>query len=69
MKYKVRAILIIDPTETVTINQIKDFLVANKVKFLKVNENMISSISVEKCYHDQIPSLPCEVIFNWQKEF
>ena len=66
MKIRLKADLFIEPTKTVLINQIRDFLVANKGKFLKINGET-SSISVEKCRHDESPPQPCEIIFDWKQ--
>ena len=67
MKLRLRTDLVIDPLETELVNNIKTFLLNNKDKFLTVNEDMTSRVMVEKCYHDEIPLKPCELIFEWEQ--
>ncbi len=66
MKLRLRADLILDPTDPV-VNTIKDFLITNKNHFLKISNQETSRVIVEKCHHDETPPQPCEQIFKWEQ--
>ena len=72
MKYRVRCDLILDvEDETVakeiakTLHKLRDFF-----RIIRLGElaEERSFIVLEKCYHDEEPSKPCEIVFRWVKE-
>ena len=66
MKFRVHAVLLIDSTETVTLEAIKTQLLALKDKLRKISFDDNSFVTVEKCYHDE--GRGCETILSWKKE-
>ena len=61
MKYRIRLDAIIEPTDTVTRDQIKNLLIALKDRMQRMSAFETSSIAVEQCYHDENPPKPCQV--------
>ena len=66
MKYRIRLDAIIEPTDTVTRDQIKNLLIALKDRMQRMSAFETSSIVVQECYHDE--GLPCKVLYRWVKE-
>ena len=73
MKLRIRADLILDSKDTITKNQILDFLEGIKPKLKGINttvtsngEPEVSRIDVEECRHDE--GKPCTRLSLWQKE-
>ena len=67
MKYRIRLDAFIEPTDTVTRDQIRTLLVNLRDKMQRMSAIETSSIEVQECYHDQNPSLPCVVLYKWEK--
>ena len=68
MKVRIRIDAILNPTDTATRDKIVTALEALKTKMQRANAFETSSIMVERCYHDETPPKPCEVIQRWEKE-
>ncbi len=66
-KFRVRIDAILDINDTTTRDKIRDSIVALQSKMKRANQFETSSIKVEKCYHDEIPTKPCEVLYEWEK--
>lgn len=65
MKYGIRVTAFIEPTDTVTRDQIKNLLIALKDRMQRMSAFETSSIVVEECYHDE--GKPCVVLYKWEK--
>ena len=63
--------LFLDVVNEATLTKIRDQLLALKEKFRNINIGLLieekSRITVQKCYHDETPTKPCEIIFEWVK--
>ena len=68
MKYRIRLDAIIEPTDTVTRDAIKTFLVNLRDKMQRANAFETSSIMVQECYHDEQPPKPCVILYKWERE-
>ena len=68
MKVRIRIDAILNPTDKATRDKIVTALEALKTKMQRANAFETSSITIEKCYHDETPFKPCEVIQRWEKE-
>lgn len=66
MKIRIRIDAVFDPTDTISIDQLKNGIIALQSKLKRVNTVETSTITVEKCYHDEGGS--CEQIYSWAKE-
>lgn len=66
-KIRIRIDAILDINDTATRDKIVDGLQALKSKMQRANEFETSTITVEKCYHDEVPTKPCEVLASWEK--
>ncbi len=66
MKYKVTLIAYFDTAAP--LNTVKDALLTVWSQAVNINVGMSNEertqVKVEKCYHDQVPPLPCEKIFE-----
>lgn len=67
MKIRIRIDAILDPTDKATRDKIIDGLEALKTKMKRANAFETSSITVERCFHDEVPTKPCEVLASWEK--
>ena len=67
MKYRIRLDAIIEPTDTVTRDAMKTFLVNLRDKMQRANAFETSSIVIEQCGHDQNPPVPCVELYRWTK--
>jgi len=68
MKLRADICIVINPADTPTRDSVINFFNALKPKLLKLNLQETSRIVVQKCYHDETPVKPCEVILEWHKE-
>lgn len=70
MKLRIRCDLIIDiENETVAMKIVDELKkVKNYFKTIRLGEiaEERSYIVLEKCYHDENPSKPCEIVFRWK---
>ena len=57
----------LDINDTITRDKVKDGIVALQKKLKRANVIETSRIEVHKCYHDETPAKPCEVIYQWEK--
>ena len=67
MKLRADICIVIDPTDTLTSTAMVTFFNNLKPKLLRLNLQETSSIVVQKCYHDEVPTKPCELILEWYK--
>lgn len=68
MKIVITTKLILDPDDVPTKTQVLNAIEGLKSKLLRINDEETSFLSVEKTYHDEIPTKPCETILYWEKE-
>jgi len=72
MKIRVRADIILDVDNAATAKAIFEFLKQHKSLFRIIRRGQIaeerSYIIIEKCYHDEDPTKPCEVIAEIRAE-
>ena len=66
-KIRIRIDAILDVDDKNTRDKIVDALEALKSKMKRANAFETSTITVEKCYHDETPTKPCEVLAHWEK--
>lgn len=69
MFLRVQLTLIVDPTDTDTVDKVKTFLQNNATKFRRISDRArerdeVSMVTVHKCYHDEADRKPCEEIFR-----
>lgn len=57
----------VDIDDTATRDKIRNGIVALRDKMQRANEFETSRIEVHKCYHDEIPPKPCEILYEWEK--
>lgn len=67
-KIRIRIDAILEVTDTATRDKIVTALEALKSKMTRANAFETSSITVERCYHDESPPKQCEILYQWQKE-
>jgi|TARA_Y100000310_G_scaffold328372_1_gene396412 hypothetical protein len=67
-KIRVRIDAILDTDDGRTKDKLVDGLEVLKSKMKRANAVETSSIVVERCYHDETPSKPCEVLSSWEKQ-
>ncbi len=65
--FRIRIDAFVDITDTATRDQIKNGIVALQSKLKRANAVETSRIEVHKCFHDEVPPKPCEVIYEWEK--
>ena len=65
MKIRIRVDAILDPPDTASIDQLRNGVVALQGKMKRINAFETSTITVEKCRHDEAGT--CEVIYRWTK--
>ena len=65
MKYRITIDSFLDKTDTVSRDQIKNFIVALRDKMQRMSNMETSSIVIQECYHDE--GKPCVVLYQWQK--
>jgi len=72
VKIRIRCDLILDATDDAIATEIVQYLHKLKKYFRKIRAGEIaeesSFVQVEKCYHDENPSKPCEIVYSWQAE-
>ncbi|KKM64347.1 hypothetical protein LCGC14_1502320 [marine sediment metagenome] len=66
-KIRIRIDAILDINDTTTRDKIVNGLKALKDKMQRANAFETSSIVVERCYHDETPTKPCEILATWEK--
>ncbi len=66
--FRVTVVAFIDINDGETRDRIRNGIVALRDKLLRANAVESSYIEVQKCYHDEIPPKPCEVLYRWDKE-
>ena len=68
MKIRFDLCLILDPTDVPAKDALVNYMENLKPKLERLNLEETSYIQVQKCYHDETPVKPCEVILEWHKE-
>ena len=68
MKLRIRADLILEVTDSVTVADIRDRLIAIRGKLQKISIDESSFLTVEECNHDEVPPQPCVILYSWRKE-
>ncbi len=72
MKYRITIDVFIDPDDLETVKNIRKALVALRHRFRTIRKGLpgveYSRIVIHRCYHDEEPSKPCEVIYEWSSE-
>ena len=70
MKPKITLILHFNETDQDKLEQAKDLLLPLYQHAVVVNEGQDNEergfIQVEKCYHDELPRKPCEIVGRWE---
>ncbi len=66
-KIRIRIDAILDVNDTGTRQSILNSMEGLKAKLKRANTRETSTITVEKCYHDETPPKPCEVLSHWEK--
>ena len=66
MLIRVRIDAAFDPTDTVSIDALRNGIIALQNKLKRVTAVETSTITVEKCRHDE--GGMCEQIYSWSKE-
>ena len=66
MQYRVRIDAAFDSGTDA--DKLKAGIIALQGKLKRINAVETSTIMVEKCFHDEIPPKPCEILYQWTKE-
>jgi len=68
MRIRFQLDLFLDATDTLSQDKIKTVFDALKSRLLRASAVETSSITIQKCYHDETPPKPCETVYSWSKE-
>ena len=65
MKYRITIDSFLDSADTVTRDQVKNFIIALQIKMQRMSAMETSSIVIQECYHDE--GKACVELYKWEK--
>lgn len=66
MKIRIQADFVLDPTDISSRDAVTNVFQRIKSKLLALDTLEYSQVTIQRCYHDEVPPKPCEVMFQWK---
>jgi len=66
MKIRIQADFVLDPTDISSRDAVTTVFQQIKSKLQGLSALEYSQVTIQKCYHDEVPPKPCEVVFQWK---